>query len=181
MRATIGKLGIAMAITALIAACGDGGTPKLMHMRAAGQGPDEFGILPTKPLQMPQNLAELPAPTPGGANLSDPTPVADAVAALGGRPAGLSGNGAPAVDGALVARATRYGTDATIRTELAADDLQYRRDHSPRLLERLFSINSYFKAYQPMALNQQDELERWRAAGAITPGAPPAGVVKKAQ
>lgn len=171
MRATIGKLGIAVAIAALVAACGGGGEPKLMHLRSTG-GPDEFGILPTKPLQMPTNLSELPTPTPGGANLTDPTPVADATVALGGRPAGTTG-AVPAADGALIAQASRHGTDASIRTQLAAEDLEYRRRHKPRLLERMFSINSYFDAYQPMALGQAAELERWRAAGAKTPGAPP--------
>ncbi len=172
MRATIGKLGIAVAITALVAACGQPETPRLMHLRATKPGPDEFAILPTKPLQMPASLAELPTPTPGGSNLSDPTPEAAAIAALGGKPTGLTG-GIPAADGALVARATRYGTDGTIRTELAAEDLQYRRHNYGKFLERLFSLNTYFKAYKPMSLDQDAELERWRAAGAKTPAAPP--------
>lgn len=171
MRATIGKLGIAGAIAALVAACGGGGEPRLMHLRSSG-GPDEFAILPTKPLQMPANLAELPTPTPGGANLTDPAPQVDAAVALGGRPAGLTGS-IPAADGALIAQASRHGTDAAIRGQLAAEDLEYRRRHNPRLLERMFSVNSYFNAYHPMTLNQARELERWRAAGAQTPGAPP--------
>ncbi|NCO17608.1 MAG: DUF3035 domain-containing protein, partial [Alphaproteobacteria bacterium] len=42
-----------------------------------------------------------------------------------------------------------------------------------RLLERLFSVNVYFKAYLPMSLDQYAELARWRAAGAGNPSAPP--------
>ena len=56
---------------------------------------------------------------------------------------------------------------------LAAEDVEFRRKNNGRLLERLFGTNVYFRAYRKQALNQQAELERWRAAGAGTPSAPP--------
>ena len=97
--------------------------------------------------------------------------LADAVAALGGnlRVAG----GVPSSDSALVGHAGRYGVTAAIRDTLAAEDLEWRRDNNGRLLERLFNVNVYYKAYADQSLDQQAELWRWRRAGARTPSAPP--------
>lgn len=173
MQAKIGTIGIALAAVLALSACGSDAQPQLMHLRSSTAGPDEFGILPTKPLQMPPDLAALPDPTPGGASITDPTPEADAVAALGGNPAALTRTGVPQGDGGLLAHAGRFGTNGTIRNALAAEDLDYRRKHDGRLLERLFKVNVYFKAYDPMSLDQHDELERWRRAGVRTPAAPP--------
>ena len=62
---------VVLAITAsallLVAGCARGDKePQLMNIRSTTNGPDEFGILPPKALQMPENLAALPVPTPGG-------------------------------------------------------------------------------------------------------------------
>jgi hypothetical protein len=180
MRPVSGTLGIALAATLALSACAPKDKqPELLHLRNTASGPDEFGILPTKPLVLPENLTELPQPTPGGANLTDPTPEADAVAALGGRPERLAAKGVPAADGALVARADRFGASGDIRTQLAAEDLQYRRKHDGRLVERMFNVNVYFKAYRPMALDQTAELERWRKVGVRTPAAPPSGTAQE--
>lgn len=170
----------AVAICALVAltACGrlagdEEKAPKLLNIKPQGRSPDEFTVLPTKPLQMPGDLATLPEPTPGGTNITDPTPEADAVAALGGNPAALDRTAVPAGNGGLVSYAARRGTSSDIRQVLAAEDLEYRRKHDGRLLERWFSVNVYYRAYGPMSLDQYAELERWRAAGARTVGAPP--------
>ena len=72
---------IALTMTMLLLA-GCSTDPHLMNTSNGGDGPDEFGIVPTKPLQMPDDLNVLPSPTPGGGNLTDPTPLGDAVAAL---------------------------------------------------------------------------------------------------
>lgn len=182
MRQMIGKLGIALFAALFVAGCSSNREPQLMHLRSDSAGPDEFGILPTKPLQMPDNLSELPAPTPGGSNLTDPTPEADAVAALGGSPDRVTatGKGVSAGDGALLARADRFGASGDIRETLAAEDYAYRKDHDGRLLEKLFSVNVYYKAYKPMALDQKTELERWRKLGLRTPAAPPSGAAQQA-
>lgn len=154
-----------------LAGCGSADQPQLLNLSSSQRGPDEFAILPTKPLQSPENFAELPAPTPGGSNLTDPTPEADAVAALGGSPARLSGGGLR--DRALVAHATRFGVLPQVRERLAAADLDFRRRNDGRLLERLFNVNVYYKAYRPYELDQYRELERFRAAGVRTPAVPP--------
>ncbi len=167
MRGMIILLGLCAMV---LAGCGRDRDPDLMTFRASQDGPDEFGILPTKPLQTPQDFASLPPPTPGGANLTDPTPNADAIAALGGRPEVLN---RPSGDGALVAYAGRFGVASNIRANLAAADLEYRRNNNGRLLERLFNVNVYFRAYEDQELDQHRELERFRAAGVPTPAAPP--------
>lgn len=172
MQAARGFPVIAVAVMLVLAACAKGDkAPSLMNVRSNTQGPDEFSILPPKPLSMPEDLAALPEPTPGGSNLTDPTPEADAIAALGGtlREAG----GVPAGDGALMNHAARFGLVADIRGTLAAEDLDWRRKNDGRLLERLFNVNVYYKAYSEMSLDQQAELWRWRNAGARTPSAPP--------
>ena len=167
------RVGLAVAGAALLvlAACGGDGVPNLMNVRSETNGPDEFAILPPKPLELPENLADLPEPTPGGENLTDPRPFDDAILALGGRP--QAPGVVPSGDGALYTYATRKGVTAGIRQTLAAEDLEYRQKNDGRLLERLFNINVYFKAYQKQSLDQYAELERWRRAGARTPSAPP--------
>lgn len=172
MRATIGRLGIAMAVAALVAGCGADENPELMNLRKDRQGPDEFSILPTRPLQMPTNLSALPTPTPGGTNLTDPMPMADAIAALGGRSQALRDQ-IPFSDNPLITQVSRYGADPAIRTTLAGEDLKWRQKNNGRFLERMFNLSVYADAYKPMSLNQYTESERWRALGVQTPAAPP--------
>ncbi|MEH7830282.1 DUF3035 domain-containing protein [Gemmobacter denitrificans] len=173
MQADRGAIGAgALALVLLLAGCGGSKEPNLMNVRANTNGPDEFAILPPKPLEMPENLSALPTPTPGGSNRTDPTPEADAIVALGGNPT-AGGN-----DAALVAHATRHGVDPGIRGELAAADLEYRRKNDGRLLEKLFNVNVYYRAYKPQSLDQHAELEYWRRRMAGNPSAPPKGVEK---
>lgn len=160
---------IGLAATLVVAGCGDG---RLMNTRAGQTSPDEFAILPTRALTMPPDLAILPTPTPGGANITDPNPQAEAVAALGGSPARLSDQGVGAADQALVAHAARTGLDPNIRETLAAADLRWRQRNSRRPLEALFGTSVYQRAYAPMALDQRAEQLRWQRAGAVTSTAP---------
>ena len=166
-RASIGIL----AAVLLVAACGDR-QPSLMNIRNADRGPDEFGIIPTKPLEDPPSLAELPVPTPGARNRVDPTPEADAVVALGGRPGVVTTRAA--ADGALVNYSGRYGVSPSIRTELARADAEFRNGNRGKPLERLFNLTTYYRVYEPFSLDQERELDRFRRAGVPTPAAPPA-------
>ncbi len=175
MKAGFGMAAVLAVLT--LGACGPGGDPKLMNIRSA-RTPDEFSILPTKPLQLPEDVATLPEPTPGGINITDPTPEADAVAALGGNPAMVTRTGKVTRDGGLVSYAARYGVNSDIRTVLAAEDLEFRKRNKGRPLERLFSINVYFKAYKNQSLDQHLELEKWRKRGIRTVGSPPDPEVK---
>lgn len=168
------RLGMVALAGLLLAACGGGEDgPRLMHAGSDLRTPDDFSVLPTKPLQMPEDLSALPAPTPGGTSLADPTPMADAVAALGGNPAALSRQGVPGADSSLVNYTGRFGRDGTIRQTMASEDLAFRKANDGRLLERLFSVNVYSRAYEPYSLDAYAELERWRRAGARVPSAPP--------
>ena len=168
MRSARVVLAIAGAALLALTACSDK-APELMNLRSDSNGPDEFAILPPKALELPTSLAELPAPTPGGANLTDQNPQADAIAALGGAAPSNSG----VSDAGLYNYATRQGVTPGIRQTLAAEDLEFRKKHNGRPLERLFNMNVYYKAYARMSLDQHAELLRWRAAGARTPSAPP--------
>lgn len=171
-----GQVAMAIAISAMMltGACSNNNKqPELMNIRSSTDGPDEFAVLPAKPLEMPETLAALPAPTPGGVNRTDPTPEADAIVALGGRPEALTRGGVRAADGGLVGYASRYGVTPDIRQVLAAEDLQYRRNNDGRLLERVFNVNVYYRAYEPLSLDQYAELTRWRSVGIRTPAAPP--------
>ena len=172
MRSARVVLAVASAALLALAACGSkSDVPNLMNVRSETNGPDEFSILPAKPLEMPTSLVDLPEPTPGGENLTDPRPFDDAIVALGGRPAAKGV--VPVGDGALYNHATRRGVTAGIRQTLATEDLEFRRKNDGRLLERIFNVNVYFKAYRDYALDQYAELARWRKAGARTPSAPP--------
>lgn len=156
---------------------GCSGQGKLMTL-VSDDGPEEFAIVPTRPLELPTDLAQLPAPTPGGTNITDPAPAADAVAALGGNPAQLSAQGVGAADGALIAHATRGGVTPGVRQAAAEEDARFRSGHGRRPLEALAQSNVYYRVYKPQELNAQAELERWRRAGAQTPSAPPRAQTK---
>lgn len=155
------------ALALALAACGRS-DPTLFNIRKADRTPDEFSILPTLPLEQPPSYAALPPPTPGGANRTDRRPEAQAVAALGGNPAGGARG-----DAGLRAAVTRYGTDAAIRQRLAAEDLAFRRANDGRLLERVFNVNVYYRAYRAQSLDQYAELARLRRLGVRTVAAPP--------
>ena len=146
---------------------------RLMNLDSGSDGPDEFAILPTRALELPPDLNVLPAPTPGGTNLTDPAPMGDAVAALGGNPGQLAQQGIGAADGALVTYAGRGGVAPTIRQDLAEADAAFRARNGRRVLETLARTPVYQRAYRDYSLDAQAENERWQRAGAQTPTAPP--------
>ena len=171
MKVDFNKIGALTIMVAVLTACGGG--KGLQPPVNAGSGPDEFLVLPGKPLQTPASYSDLPPPTPDGSNAADATPRADAVAALGGNPTALSRAGIPAADSALLAHASRYGVPANIRQDLAQADKAFRRRRGGLGFLRLFSGNRYVAAYKRMALDAYRELEKLRAAGVGTPSAPP--------
>lgn len=146
----------------------------LRDLRNQGDGPDEFMIIPVKPLTVPDNVELLPAPTPGGANLVDPNPRADAVAALGGNPAALTPTaGVPSSDVALVQHSSRYGVPSNIRETTNQADAEFRDRQSRMTRVRLFPVDRYSQAYQREAIDPFIENERFRRSGFGTPSAPP--------
>lgn len=161
---------ICTAMLLILTACA-GGDRGLRDLRSNGGGPDEFQVLPVNPLILPNDVTNLPTPTPGGTNRTDPAPNADAVAALGGNPNALIPNGIPARDGALIAAASRNGVDPAIRQTLAAEDEAFRTRQSRFGFFR--GRDRYFQAYARQALDAYAELQRFRNAGVATPSAPP--------
>ncbi|MFT4715320.1 MAG: hypothetical protein ACI861_000068 [Paracoccaceae bacterium] len=145
----------------------------MLNLRSTERGPDEFAILPTKPLVQPGDYNELPSPTPGGSNITDPTPKQDAVKALGGNANYLTATGSSKADIGFINAASRYGVSANIRAALAEDDAEFRSNNKGKFLERLLGVTVYFSAYEPQTLDRYAELERLRRAGVRTPAAPP--------
>lgn len=158
--------------TVAVSGCADKG---LRRLESAGPGPDEFLVLPTKPLTAPKDYDVLPAPTPGGSNLVDQNPKADAVVALGGRASALEVQGVPASDGALVAQASRYGVPANTRVALAEEDAAFRKRQGRLSSIRLFKVDRYEQAYRRQKIEPFSETRRFRNAGASTPTSPPQG------
>ena len=163
------RASICIGLAALALSACSSGDPRLMNLnRGAGPGPDEFSVLPTRPLEMPSDLTALPPPNPGGPNRTDPDPEADAVAALGG-----DVSRAASGSQSLMSHTTRFGIESDIRGTLAAEDLAFRQQNDGRILERMMNVNIYYRAYAPLSLDQYRELDRLRSLGVRTPAAPP--------
>ena len=170
--AGLARAGLLLALCVLVSGC-TRKPPQIMHPQRGMVTPDEFAILPTKPIEMPRDYTALPPPTPGAGNRTDVNPQAEAVAALGGNPARVSTDGKLGDDGALIRQTTRYGVQPQIRTELAAADLEFRQRNRGRLLERWFAVPTYYKAYRRDELNQHGTTAYYRRAGVPTSAAPP--------
>jgi hypothetical protein len=163
-------------ICVLLCAAGVAGCAQkeLRLIRSTTRGPDEFQVLPPKPLPPPTDYATLPQPTPGGSNLVDPTPQADAVAALGGRTSALDPNGGiPAGDSALVTAASRHGVEPGVRESLAAADSKFRKRQRRTGRIKLFPVDRYEQAYRKQALEPFAVTEEFRRSGFGTPTSPP--------
>ncbi|MFX0545299.1 DUF3035 domain-containing protein [Roseovarius sp. S1116L3] len=161
-------------MTLAIAACGrsDGA---LSRIKNDGNGPDEFAVLPTAPLQTPESYNNLPPPTPGAANLVDPNPRAAGVAALGGNPAATVPSGQiSGADGGLVNHTSRFGVTQGVRRELAVEDAEVRRRHGRVNIFNLGPNDDYTAAYKKQWLDGQAEQQRLMQRGIVTPSAPPA-------
>lgn len=170
MRIPFGVIVLAGALA--VSGCGQKG---LRYIQKPGAGPDEFLVLPSKPLSTPQNYSSLPAPTPGGSNRTDANPQADAVAALGGKPSALAAtNGVPAGDAALVTASSRYGVEPGVRATVSEEDADFR--HRNRMTGRikLFPVDRYEQLYRKQTLDPHATNDQFRRAGVATPSAPPA-------
>lgn len=156
-------------ISVALSGCANEG---LRQIRGSGNGPDEFIVQPAKPLQQPDSYTSLPAPTRGGANLTDSYPLQAGVAAFGGRQQDPNGP-VPANDAALVQYSGRLGVTPGIRTSLSAEDAEFRRKQARFTQIRIVPTDYYNKAYRRQALDSYAEAARWQRAGARTPTAPP--------
>ena len=161
---------LCLAMVLGLAGCGD---IKLRKMRSDDKGPEEFTVLPVKPLQQPSNYAQLPEPTAAAGNLADATPKLDAIIALGGTPVVGASTKIPASDTALVRRTNRFGTTPDIRGVLASEDAEIRKSRSRMLRFQLNQRDLYSKVYEEQTLDAYAELAKFRAAGVVAPAVPP--------
>lgn len=162
-------IAFALAAVTLLSACGE---PNLRNLRSQGDGPDDFSIIPARPLSEPESYSALPTPTPGGINRTDQRPFEDAVAALGGQATSPSAP-IPGSDAALVNHTSRFGREAGIRATLAEADQKFR-DRQRRLTNiRLFREDIYAQIYRRQSLDPARTAEQFRRAGIPTPSAPP--------
>jgi len=161
----------ALIAVTVLAACENKG---LRQIQPRGEGPDEFLIVPAKPLETPESFSALPAPTPGGFNRTDQRPLEDSVASLGGQRSSPNAP-IPGADGALVNHASRFGRDASIRATLAAADAQFRKRQSRLTQIRIIQEDTYAQAYRREAIRPGRVAEQFRRAGIPTPTAPPPG------
>ncbi|MEO0380318.1 MAG: DUF3035 domain-containing protein [Pseudomonadota bacterium] len=159
-----------LAVTVL-AACENKG---LRQIQPRGNGPDEFIIVPAKPLEAPESLSALPTPTPGGVNRTDQRPFDDVVAELGGQRGSVDAP-IPGSDVALVNHASRFGREANIRATLAEADAQFRKRQGRFTQIRLFPQDTYAEAYRREAIRPGRVAAQFQRAGIPTPTAPPGG------
>lgn len=162
---------IACALIAVtfLAACENQG---LRQITSRGDGPDEFIVVPSKPLEQPANYAALPTPTPGAGNRTDQFPLQESVQKLGGQ-RGSPTAPVPSGDVALVNQASRFGVDPNIRTSLAEEDAAFRKRQSRLTQIRIFPEDLYNRAYRREALDAERTAQAYRRAGIPTPSAPP--------
>lgn len=170
------KIVLILLASAIVAGCGPKDDVTLTRIRHTGNGPDEFSIIPSKPLQTPEDFSVLPQPTPGAANLVDQNPLADGVVAFGGNPNAIvaPASGIGAGDGGLVNHANRYGAIANVRETLAEEDKDTRRRHGRQNFLPFGFSDDYTSAYRRQWLDAYSEELRMRKREAITPAAPPA-------
>jgi len=158
----------------VIAGCGGRNDDvTLTRLRNTSNGPDEFSIIPGKPLQTPEDYAALPQPTPGAANLTDQNPLADGVIALGGNPAVVNSSAPAASNGALVNHANRFGAAPDVRQTLAREDKETRKSYGNVNVLRILPGDDYVQAYRREWLDAYAEEQRLRNRGVITPASPP--------
>lgn len=162
---------VALLAVAGLAGCADKG---LRALSTPHNGPDEFLVAPTKPLETPTDYAFLPTPTPGGKNRVDQYPTRDAAEAVGADRSRLDPNApVPGSDAALVTAASRNGVEPNVRESLAAEDEKFRKRQSRLSGFRLFRVDRYEQAYRKQALNPHETAVPYRRAGAATPSFPP--------
>ena len=162
---------LCLAIVLSITGCGE---VKLRKMRSDDKGPEEFSVLPFKPLQTPSNYNMLPEPVPAMGNLADANPKVDAIVALGGKPVVTDNTRkVPTSDQILMRRTNRFGTTPNIRAILAAEDAEIRKKKSRMLRFQLNQKDLYSKVYEKQTLDAYAELAKFRAAGVLTPAVPP--------
>ncbi len=127
---------------------------------------DEFAVLPTIPLEIPDDVTTLPVPN-DGQNLVDKRPKASAIAALGGREG--AGRRTSGDDASLLGVAMRFGVEPDIAEVLYKEGAAARRSARGTGIERAFGYNAVKRAYKNQTLNEEAEAARLLALGVFVP------------
>ena len=154
--------------TALVLVLAGCGNTNLRKMESDDKGPEEFTVVPLKPLEQPSDYAALPKPENAAPSITDPTPIADAITALGGTVDSRNTTRVPSSDKALIQRTDRFGTTPNIRAMLALEDAQFRENTTTLFQPR----DLYSQLYEAETLDAFAELQKFQAAGVTTPAVP---------
>ena len=127
---------------------------------------DEFAVLPTIPLEIPDDVTTLPVPN-DGQNLVDKRPKASAIAALGGRAGAARRTSGD--DASLLGVAMRFGVEPDIAEVLYKEGAAARRSARGTGIERAFGYNAVKRAYKNQTLNEEEEAARLLALGVFVP------------
>ncbi len=127
---------------------------------------DEFAVLPTIPLEIPDDVTTLPVPN-DGQNLVDKRPKASAIAALGGRAGAVQRTSGD--DASLLGVAMRFGVESDIAEVLYKEGAAARRSARGTGIERAFGYNAVKRAYKNQTLNEEAEAARLLALGVFVP------------
>ena len=161
---------LVIATVGILAACTRGGDGRVLNLRQSAIAPDEFLVVPQKPLETPSDLTSLPAPEPGATDLVTIDFERNLLEALGGR--AVSPTAAPARDAAFVgAVRSSGGSTPDIRTVLREEDQAFREARKGRL-ERLAQQRQAVTLYDSMLLDPTAETLRLRALGVKVPALP---------
>jgi len=173
MPRTILKFAVIFVVGASLSGCGvnNGNGRPLLNLRQSAIAPDEFLVVPQKPLETPADLSRLPAPDPGADALVMIDFEDNLLRALGGRP--NSSGAVPASDSAFVGAARAgAGTTPNIRALVRAEDQAFRDARAGRI-ERLAKNRKAVTVYDPMLLDPVVEAARMQALGVKIPAVPP--------
>jgi len=140
----------------------------LQEASLANGAPDEFLVLPQKPLEMPSDMTALVEPDPSARSRVALDPHASAKRALGGTGAGYKATG---TDNAILAAARIRPVDPNIRQELRTEDNKKRARPSGFVgFLDLFRITPREQTiYNDEKLDARAELLKRRQQGVRTP------------
>jgi len=158
-----------LAVGVSVSACG-GSDPVFDRdgeFRLRTAGPDEFAIIPTKPLEIPEDTVSLPEPSVGAKNRVDLEPQTDAILALGGQPDRLASTNIAADEQALVAVASRNGVVENIRDIVDEDSKKNTR--KPNFFERWLGRDGRLQTYKSESIDPAAVTDRLRRQGIKTP------------
>jgi hypothetical protein len=162
------KAALPLIAAVLIAGCGSSGR-EAIGLRVPP--PDEFLVVSRKPFAVPADLTALPPPSPGAPSRVDPDPVAQAQAALAGRPVEAAGAAPSAGEASLLAASGAAAADPDIRRTLVAEAPAPERRFG---LDSLFGfpIDQTGGAESGERVDATAEAARLRAQGVAAPVAP---------